>query len=310
MDAESQAAFVEALVKGVSYLSVWAGDRQVPDDRRRGSDADDRRLRPRLELPAARRRAEGLDGRLDRDDPRERLPARTASTSSSASPTPRRQPAARRPSEQPAWTRDPDSVRREPARRRADRPAPQPAAAALRGRVRARRRLPDPEPDQRVPLPARARRLLRRAQAALGRRPLDHGRRERQGRSSRSTSTSASSGSRPRRGRPEVKFGEFSQTELDGYIKAIEQKVLHIAVTTRTPRHYLFQEGQSPSGDAIKSAESGLVKKVERKQRRSVKASRRRSRSRAVRRREGRAGRLRDRLGRPADRDEARSPTP
>lgn len=66
---------------------------------------------------------------------------------------------------------------------------------------------------------------------------------------------------------PDAKFGEFSQTDLDGYIKAIEQKVLHIAVTTRTPRHYLIQEGQSPSGDAIRSAESGLVKKAERKQR-------------------------------------------
>jgi hypothetical protein len=66
---------------------------------------------------------------------------------------------------------------------------------------------------------------------------------------------------------PNVKFGEFSETDLGGYIKAIEQKVLHIAVTTRTPRHYLFQEGQSPSGDAINSAESGLVRKVMRKQR-------------------------------------------
>jgi len=66
---------------------------------------------------------------------------------------------------------------------------------------------------------------------------------------------------------PDVKFGEFSQTDLDGYIRAIEQKVLHIAVTTRTPRHYLIEQGQSPSGDAIKSAESGLIKKVERKQR-------------------------------------------
>jgi hypothetical protein len=66
---------------------------------------------------------------------------------------------------------------------------------------------------------------------------------------------------------PETRFGEFSQTDLDPYIKSIEQKVLHIAVTTRTPRHYLIQEGQSPSGDAIQSAESGLVKKVERKQR-------------------------------------------
>jgi len=66
---------------------------------------------------------------------------------------------------------------------------------------------------------------------------------------------------------PDAKFGEFEQTDLGSYINAVEQKVLHIAVTTRTPRHYLIQEGQSPSGDAIKSAESGLIKKVERKQR-------------------------------------------
>lgn len=66
---------------------------------------------------------------------------------------------------------------------------------------------------------------------------------------------------------PATKFGEFEQTQLEGYIRAIEQKILHIAVTTRTPRHYLIEQGQSPSGDAIKSAESGLVKKVERKQR-------------------------------------------
>lgn len=65
---------------------------------------------------------------------------------------------------------------------------------------------------------------------------------------------------------PDAKFGEFSQTDLTQYIKAIEQKVLHIAVTTRTPRHYLIEQGQSPSGDAIKSAESGLVQKVEQKQ--------------------------------------------
>lgn len=65
----------------------------------------------------------------------------------------------------------------------------------------------------------------------------------------------------------DVKFGEFSQTDLGGYIRAIEQDVLHIAVTTRTPRHYLIEQGQSPSGDAIRSAESGLVKKVLRKMR-------------------------------------------
>jgi hypothetical protein len=66
---------------------------------------------------------------------------------------------------------------------------------------------------------------------------------------------------------PDAKFGDFEQTNLDGYIKAIEQKVVHVAVTSRTPKHYLLPEGQEPSGDAIKSAEAGLVKKVQRKQR-------------------------------------------
>lgn len=65
---------------------------------------------------------------------------------------------------------------------------------------------------------------------------------------------------------PEARFGDFDQTSLDGYIKAIEQKVVHIAVTTRTPKHFLLPEGQEPSGDAIKSAESGLVKKVKARQ--------------------------------------------
>lgn len=66
---------------------------------------------------------------------------------------------------------------------------------------------------------------------------------------------------------PDAKFGDFDQTNLDGYIKAIDQKVQHLAITTRTPKHYLLPEGQEPSGDAIKSAESGLVKKVEKKMR-------------------------------------------
>ena len=65
---------------------------------------------------------------------------------------------------------------------------------------------------------------------------------------------------------PDVKFGEFSQTDLSGYLSAIEQKIQHIADISKTPRHMLVQQGQSPSGDAIKSAESGLVKKVEKRQ--------------------------------------------
>lgn len=61
---------------------------------------------------------------------------------------------------------------------------------------------------------------------------------------------------------PGAKFGSFDATELKQFIDAIEQDVKHIAVQTRTPRHYLVESGQTPSGDSIKSAESGLVAKV------------------------------------------------
>ena len=63
-----------------------------------------------------------------------------------------------------------------------------------------------------------------------------------------------------------TRFGEFGQTDLKPYIESVEQDVQHLAVQTRTPRHYFLQQGQSPSGDAIKSAEAGLVAKVMEKQ--------------------------------------------
>jgi hypothetical protein len=65
----------------------------------------------------------------------------------------------------------------------------------------------------------------------------------------------------------DTQFGDFAQTDLAGYISAIDQKIQHLAITTRTPKHYLLPTGQEPSGDALNAAESGLVKKVERKQR-------------------------------------------
>jgi Phage portal protein, SPP1 Gp6-like len=65
---------------------------------------------------------------------------------------------------------------------------------------------------------------------------------------------------------PDTKFGEFGETDLKNYIQSVEEDVQHIAVQTRTPRHYFLQQGQSPSGDAIKSAEAGLVAKVYEKQ--------------------------------------------
>lgn len=62
---------------------------------------------------------------------------------------------------------------------------------------------------------------------------------------------------------PTTKFGSFEATAPAQFIDPIEQDVKHVAVQTRTPRHYLVESGQTPSGDSIKSAESGLVAKVE-----------------------------------------------
>ena len=65
---------------------------------------------------------------------------------------------------------------------------------------------------------------------------------------------------------PATRFGSFESTNPEQFIAPIEQDIKHIAVQTRTPRHYLVESGQTPSGDSIKSAESGLVAKVEDKQ--------------------------------------------
>lgn len=66
---------------------------------------------------------------------------------------------------------------------------------------------------------------------------------------------------------PETKFGEFGETGLGPYIGAVEADVQHIAAITRTPPHYLLgQSGAFPSGETLKSTETGLVAKVKRRQ--------------------------------------------
>jgi hypothetical protein len=64
-----------------------------------------------------------------------------------------------------------------------------------------------------------------------------------------------------------TKFGDFAETNLANFVNAIEMLVQHISSQTRTPPHYFFLRGQFPSGESIKSAESGLVKKARRKMR-------------------------------------------
>lgn len=67
---------------------------------------------------------------------------------------------------------------------------------------------------------------------------------------------------------PDTKFGEFAATDLGNYVRAIENRVQSLASRTRTPPHYLLgQSGSFPSGESLKSTETGLVAKVKSKSR-------------------------------------------
>jgi hypothetical protein len=62
---------------------------------------------------------------------------------------------------------------------------------------------------------------------------------------------------------PDAKFGDFDETKLEGYRGAIEMAVQHVASITRTPAHYLMgQSGTFPSGESLKTTETGLVAKT------------------------------------------------
>lgn len=63
-------------------------------------------------------------------------------------------------------------------------------------------------------------------------------------------------------GNKDAKFGQFQPADLTNYVKAKESLMQDAAFQSRTPRHYFTQSGQSPSGDALKSSETGLVAKV------------------------------------------------
>jgi hypothetical protein len=65
---------------------------------------------------------------------------------------------------------------------------------------------------------------------------------------------------------PAAKFGEFGQIDLEPVMKAVEGVVGHIAKITQTPMHYLRSSGDMPSGEALKTAESGMVHKVQDRQ--------------------------------------------
>lgn len=62
-------------------------------------------------------------------------------------------------------------------------------------------------------------------------------------------------------------FGTLAAGDVANYVKAIELQVQHLSTVTRTPPHYFNVGGNLPSGDAIKAAETGLVSKAKRKHR-------------------------------------------
>jgi hypothetical protein len=64
---------------------------------------------------------------------------------------------------------------------------------------------------------------------------------------------------------PDTHFGEFGEAALSNYISAAEADITHLASITRTPAYYLLPGGVPPSGEALKTAETGLVAKVQRR---------------------------------------------
>jgi len=61
---------------------------------------------------------------------------------------------------------------------------------------------------------------------------------------------------------PDVKFGEFSQTDLSGYLQSAEATIRHIATVSQTPPHHLLGQMANLSAEALAAAESGLQRKI------------------------------------------------
>ena len=62
----------------------------------------------------------------------------------------------------------------------------------------------------------------------------------------------------------QAKFGEFSETNLEQFLKVQEDLRAEIARVSGTPLHYLFiTRGDFPSGEAMKSAEARFTEKLE-----------------------------------------------
>lgn len=57
--------------------------------------------------------------------------------------------------------------------------------------------------------------------------------------------------------------GEFSATDLDNYLDAIDRLATAIGIITRTPKHYFYAQAGDPSGEALIAMEAPLNHKAE-----------------------------------------------
>jgi hypothetical protein len=64
----------------------------------------------------------------------------------------------------------------------------------------------------------------------------------------------------------DVKFGEFGQTDLGGYLSSREAAIKSMSAIAQVPPHYLLGSMVNISADALTAAESGLSRKVHERQ--------------------------------------------
>ena len=65
---------------------------------------------------------------------------------------------------------------------------------------------------------------------------------------------------------PGAVFGQFAAADPGGLLKACESTLIRMATRSRTPAHLIYLAQGLPSGEALKTAESGLVAKVKNRQ--------------------------------------------
>ncbi|MBI4916863.1 MAG: phage portal protein [Acidobacteria bacterium] len=60
----------------------------------------------------------------------------------------------------------------------------------------------------------------------------------------------------------QTQVGQFEATNLTGYLDAVDKLANAVAVISKTPKHFLFGQGGTPSGEALMALEAPLNKRV------------------------------------------------